>query len=250
MFLLLAVTSLIVPSAAHLMTDTSAQGIRAQSRGISVVILVSYVLWLFYQLKTHKSEFEAQSLKALEWTPSLLQEGSADRGMAAIGAGAAAASGGGVNLKNLLTNRDKDEEEEREEEVAYPRLSWTGSILTLMASVVLVAFVTEFATDSIQAILRRQKVSQTFLSLIILPLLSIDPMAIAVAMQDKMNMSISLALERCMQTCLMLVPLTVLLAWCMGVDEMNLEFEGFAIASLFASIIIVTYVVQEGESNW
>jgi Ca2+:H+ antiporter len=69
-------------------------------------------------------------------------------------------------------------------------------------------------------------------------------------MQDRMNMSISLALERCMQTCLLLVPLTVLLAWCMGVDDMNLEFDGFSVATLFASIIIVTYVVQEGKSNW
>lgn len=53
-----------------------------------------------------------------------------------------------------------------------------------------------------------------------------------------------------MQTCLLLVPLTVLLAWCMEIDEMKLEFDSFVIASLFASIVIVSYVVQEGQSNW
>jgi Ca2+:H+ antiporter len=75
-------------------------------------------------------------------------------------------------------------------------------------------------------------------------------MAINMAIQDKMNMSVSLALERCMQTCLMLVPLTVLLAWILEVDDMNLQFDGSAIATLFTVIIIVIYVVQEGRSDW
>lgn len=53
-----------------------------------------------------------------------------------------------------------------------------------------------------------------------------------------------------MQTSLMVIPLTVMLAWAMGINEMDLEFEGFPITTLFASIVIVTYVVQEGKSNW
>jgi Ca2+:H+ antiporter len=250
MFLLLAVTSLVIPSAAHMMTDTSTQGILAQSRGISVVILVSYALWLLFTLSTHRKQFDAPSMKAIKRESDKV-EGAAERGVAAIGAGTAAASGGGINMKNLLHQPDEEEEEEEEEEMfETPRLSVTGASITLIISVVLVAFNTEFATDSIQGILQRRHVSQTFLSLIILPILSIDPLAIEVAIQDTMNISISLTLERCMQTCLLLVPLTVLLAWCMGIDEMNLEFDGFVVASLFASIVIVSYVVQEGQSNW
>ena len=44
MLLLLGVTSLIIPTAAHLMTTTTKEGILAQSRGTSVVILLSHVL--------------------------------------------------------------------------------------------------------------------------------------------------------------------------------------------------------------
>jgi Ca2+/H+ antiporter len=36
----------------------------------------------------------------------------------------------------------------------------------------------------------------------------------------------------------------------MDVDDMNLEFDGFSVAKPFASIFLVTYVVQEGKSNW
>jgi Ca2+:H+ antiporter len=247
MLLLLAVTSLIFPSTAHLLTNTTQEGILAQSRGIAVVILVSYGLYLVFTLKTNRMMFDEQSLKSWKRPSRAVAEGAAARGIAAIGAGTAV-SGGGVNVKSLFKNPDEDEDEEEEPE--EPLFSLVGGIVILVLSVVLVAFNTQFATDSIQSILQAHKVSQTFLSLIILPLLSNDPMAINMAIKDKMDLSIMLALERCMQTCLLLVPLTVLLAWCMGVNDMDLNFDGFSIATLFASIIIVTYVVQEGKSNW
>lgn len=63
-------------------------------------------------------------------------------------------------------------------------------------------------------------------------------------------MSLALTLERYMQTALMVVPLIVLIAWGMHIDSMTLDFDGFTVAALFASIIIVTYVVQEGKSKW
>ncbi|KAF2024657.1 hypothetical protein EK21DRAFT_104520 [Setomelanomma holmii] len=207
MLLLLAVMSLIIPSAAHLLTDTTAEGILAQSRGISVVILVSYALWLRFTLFTHRVLFDEPTRKAPRLLSAKRKEGEAMRGIASIGAGTAAAAGGGVNAKSLFKNSDEDMEDD-EEFFETCELSLTGALITLIVSVVLIAFNTQFATDSIQSILQRRK------------------------------------------TCLMLVPLTVLLAWCMGVNEMDVEFDGFSIATLFASIIIVTYVVQEGKSNW
>ena len=46
--LLLAVLSLTVPSAAQRLTSTTPSGIKLQSRGSAVVLLVSYVLYLFF----------------------------------------------------------------------------------------------------------------------------------------------------------------------------------------------------------
>lgn len=247
MLLLLAVTSLVIPSAAHLMTDTSTQGLLAQSRSISVVILISYGLWLLFTLSIHRKQFNAPTMKSIKRVSGRIQEDAAARGIAAIGTGTAATSGGGVRSENLLYSVEEEEEEEGSE---MPWWSLCGAIVGLVIAVVLVAFHTDFATDDVQSILQRRKVSQTFLSLIILPMLSIDPVATDLALQDKMNISISLTLERCMQTGLLLVPLTVLLAWCMGVDKMNLDFDDFVVASLFAAIVIVSYVVQEDQSNW
>jgi Ca2+:H+ antiporter len=255
MLLLLGVSSHAIPTTARWMTmeeGIASEGILAESRGISVIILISYGLWLFFTLSTHRELFDAPPPKASKRLHRNLKEGEAIRGIAAIGAGSAAASGGGVNVKTLFKNPNQKHEDNYKEEESSDQctLSLTGAIITLIVSVVLLAFNTQFATDSIQAILQRRKVSQAFLSMIILPLLSIDPVAINAAMADKMDICISLALERCMQTCLLVVPLIVLLAWCMGVDDMDLNFDGFSIATLFVSVLIVTYVVRHGKSNW
>jgi Ca2+:H+ antiporter len=162
--------------------------------------------------------------------------------------------GGNIPKESLQGNAASDSgpvDDEHEGDVCEEyHMSLPGAIVTLVVSVVLLAFNTQFASDSIQALLQRRKVTQTFLSLIILPLLSIDPMAISMAMQNKMDISVSLALERCMQTSLIVIPLIVLLAWCMGINDMDLVFNQFLIASLFTSILVVTYVVQKGRSNW
>jgi Ca2+:H+ antiporter len=251
MLLLLAVVSLVIPTASHIMTNTTPGGILAQSRGTSVVILISYGLWVLFQLKTNQSMFREPAKPSLK-RPSLkrkleIEEGGAFRGIAQIGAATVAASGGGVNQEQLVRFSNAEAEDD---EIHEPQLNLPTAIATLTVSTALIGFNTSFATDSIQGVLQHAGLSKTFLGLVILPILSVDPTSIFVAMQDKMDMSISLTLERCMQTCLMVVPLVVLLAWCMKIDTMTLEFDSFSITALFASIIIVTYVVQEGKSNW
>ena len=246
MLLLLAVVSLVIPTASHIMTDTTPGGILAQSRGTSVVILTSYGLWLLFQLKTNSFMFEELAKPSLKRKSSKTEEGGGFRGIAQIGAVTAAASGGGVNQEQLVRYSNAVEDDEIDE----PQLTFWTAIVTLIVSTALIGFNTSFATDSIQGVLQHAGLSKTFLGLIILPILSVSPTSIFVAMQDKMNASISLTLEGCMQTCLMVVPLVVLLAWCMRIDTMTLEFDSFSITALFASIIIVTYVIQEGKSNW
>ena len=64
MMLLLTILSLIVPTASHLMDGLSRHDILVQSRGTSVIIIFSYGLYLFFQLKTHAYMFMEPSQKA------------------------------------------------------------------------------------------------------------------------------------------------------------------------------------------
>lgn len=243
MLLLLAVLSLVVPTAAHLMTDMTPAEILSQSRGVSLIILVSYLLWMYFQLgpwgRYMVQGVESQPARTFPHIP----KGLAAKEFANIGAATAAAAGGFVNAeKNVIDNE--------EEEEVKPDLGLITSVITLLFATVLVGFNTQFATDSIQGLLTNAGLSINFIGIVVLPLLSLDPLSIKMAIKDEMDMSISLTLEKCMQTALMIIPLVMILGWILGKDDMTLEFDGFIVVALFASIIIVTYVVQEGKSNW
>ena len=53
-----------------------------------------------------------------------------------------------------------------------------------------------------------------------------------------------------MQIALLIIPLIVVLGWILGNDDMNLDFDGFQIAVLFVSVLLVNYLIQDGKSHW
>jgi Ca2+:H+ antiporter len=56
-FLMLSVASLIVPTASHLFTGSTTEQIAGQSRGTSIVLLLAYGSYVFFQLKSHSEVF-------------------------------------------------------------------------------------------------------------------------------------------------------------------------------------------------
>lgn len=261
MLLLLACLSLVIPTAAHNFANTSPEGIASQSRGTAIVIMISYVLWLLFQLKWNRELFENSEKKGRkernltekqrmkrdakkEVKRQLKRAWDAKTKKPSVSSSSASMA---PIDENAVASDTSDGFSDGEPDAT---LSYATSITMLVVSTALIALNTEFATRTIEGLLTEAGLSETFVGLIIMPLLSIDPMCISVAKLDNVDLSISLTLERCMQTALMVVPLIVLLAWWMGISEMNMQFDTFPILALFASIIIVTYVVQEGKSNW
>ena len=230
--LLLAATSLVIPTASHLIIGISQADILRQSRGTCVTMLMSYGLFLLFQLKTHREMYNEPSEKS----EKPLESGLASKGIAAIGGMSAATTG-----MQLAERRKKKED--------TPQLSVWIAISTIVISTVLIAFNTQFATYSIEGLLDKAGLSATFVGLVILPLLSDDPTTIVNACEDKMDLSLGLTLGKCMQTALMVIPLVVIIAWGMGV-ELTLVFNAFEILALFAAILIVGYIVQDGKSTW
>ena len=71
-----------------------------------------------------------------------------------------------------------------------------------------------------------------------------------VAIKDKMDLSIAVAVGSSMQIALLVIPLIVILGWALGIDEMNLYFDGFQVMILFVSVLLVNYLIQDGKSNY
>ena len=74
--------------------------------------------------------------------------------------------------------------------------------------------------------------------------------AAAEAVKDKMNSLIATVMGRSMQIALLLLPLIVILGWALGIDDMDLYFDGFQITILFVSVLLVNYLIQDGKSNY
>ena len=159
-----------------------------------------------------------------------------------VGAKAAATVDGDFTKDHMVEDKVEDEKKK-------PQLTVWTAIGTIVISTVLIAFNTQFATESINGLLNQAGLTPTFVGLVILPLLSNDLTTLIVAYKDEMDLSLALTIGKCMQTAMMVVPLVVVIGWGMRVD-MTLQFNGFEVVSLFASILIVNHIMQDGRSTW
>ena len=240
--LALAIGSLIIPTAFQKFAKEDS-GVAPTSRGTSVLLLVTYGCYLLFQLRTHVDMYNEPSQKAPKKPRGKKSPGEAFKAMATAGASSsAAAAGGGINQEQLV------QEEEDEEEV--PSLTKIGALVTLAGSTVLVALCAEYMVSAIDAV--ADDVSEEFIGLILLPIVgnaAEHATAVTVAIKDKMDLSIGVAVGSSLQIALLVLPLMVMLNWwgvgkADGVEPMTLGFDGFQVVVLFIAIIVVNYLIQ------
>lgn len=257
--LALCIASLIIPTVFHNMIAEDdivagdAEKNQELSRGTAVILLFVYGCYLTFQLKTHATMYNAPSQKVEKRKSSRKAEGDATRGIAAIGAGTAAVAGGGINRNTTFKNPDENHaDNQEEEEFETPQLSVIGALVTLAFSTTLVAFCSEFMVSSIDGLTETGGISTTFVGLILLPIVgnaAEHATAVTVAIKDKMDLSIGVAVGSSMQIALLVFPLIVILGWILGKDCMTLYFDTFQIATLFVSVLLVNYLIQDGKSR-
>ncbi|KAF2121508.1 Sodium/calcium exchanger protein-domain-containing protein [Lophiotrema nucula] len=255
--LALCVASLIIPTVFHitLADDAAPDGQRNQelSRGTAVILLVVYGCYLFFQLKSHVDMYNAPSQKTPKNKSKKVEEGVVSRGLASVGAGTAAATGGVINNQTKLIKNQQEMDDDEEDEIEVPQLSVVGALVTLGLSTTMVAFCSEFMVSSIDGLTATGGVSTTFVGLILLPIVgnaAEHATAVTVAIKDKMDLAIGVAVGSSMQIALLVLPLTVILGWILGKDCMTLYFDTFQIATLFVSVLLVNYLIQDGKSHW
>ncbi|KAF9095138.1 hypothetical protein BGX29_008413 [Mortierella sp. GBA35] len=140
-------------------------------------------------------------------------------------------------------------ENEEEEEPVLP--VWMSITLLLVVTLV-VAYCAEFLVDSIEGLSESWHISPTFIGLILLPIVgnaAEHVTAVTVAMKNKMDLAIGVAIGSSMQIALFVTPVMVIIGWIIG-QPMTLFFNTFETCIMFVSVLIVNYLIQDGESNW
>ncbi|KAJ0391205.1 hypothetical protein ATCC90586_012225 [Pythium insidiosum] len=144
-----------------------------------------------------------------------------------------------------LFQEDDDEEEEVD-------LSKRGSAIVLFVSTLLVALFSEFLVGSIDGFAADLRISKSFIGIILLPIVgnAVEHVtAVKVAMHDKMELAMGVAVGSATQVSLFVVPVVVLAGWALG-QPMSLAFPQFDIMIYLMSIIIVYAIIADGKSNW
>ncbi|KAL9027075.1 MAG: hypothetical protein Q9196_004353, partial [Gyalolechia fulgens] len=251
--LALAIASLVIPAAFEAWAANNGENAAEEanvtklSQGTAVLLLLVYAAYLIFQLKTHMTMYNAPSPKGVKRHPKV-GAGDANRGMAQMGAGISAAMGG--------ANAQETPLREPEEEKEPPQLSLFTALLTLGISTAFVGICAEFMTDAIDPITKPcGPLPRTFVGLILLPIVgnaAEHATAVTVAIKDKMDLAIGVAVGSSMQIALLVIPFVVILGWILGTHDpdMNLAFDAFQIILLFVSILLVNYLIQDGESHW
>ncbi|KAH9884084.1 Calcium/proton exchanger [Xylariomycetidae sp. FL2044] len=244
--MMLSAASIVLPGALFMIIDRASGADKADrsatilslSRGTAIILLVLYVLYLWFQLRTHHNLFGNQAAEAGAET-------GAEAGIEAGPAQLQAAAGGSDTL-NGITSNDGDAEEEE------THMSPWSAAVVLVVTTVLVAICADYLVDSIDSIVERAHISRSFIGLILIPIVgnaAEHVTAVVVAIKDKMDLAMGVAIGSSIQIALFVTPFLVVLGWMMN-KEMDLHFELFETVAFALSVLVVIYTVQDGNSNY
>ncbi|KAL8700667.1 MAG: hypothetical protein Q9201_005322 [Fulgogasparrea decipioides] len=127
-----------------------------------------------------------------------------------------------------------------------PPMSKTASVVLLLGSTALVALCAEFMVDSINELVVNTPLSETFVGLIILPIVgnaAEHVTAITVAAKNKMDLVIGVAVGSSIQIATFITPLVVIIGWILDKD-MPLYFTLFETVTLFVTTFVVSSMIQ------
>ncbi|KAM1255016.1 hypothetical protein TB2_028836 [Malus domestica] len=173
------------------------------SRTSSIFMLIAYVAYIFFQLKTHRQLFESQ---------------------------------------------EEDEDEDGEKAVIgfWSAFSW------LVGMTIIIALLSEYVVGTIEAASNSWGISVNFISIILLPIVgnaAEHAGSIIFALKNKLDISLGVALGSASQISMFVVPLSVIVAWIMGI-QMDLDFSLLETGSLAFTIIITAFTLQDGTSHY
>ncbi len=126
---------------------------------------------------------------------------------------------------------------------------WVG---VLLAATLVVAVESEWLVGSLEVATSQLGLSELFTGVILLPIIgnaAEHATAVTVALKNKMDLSLSVAVGSSMQIALFVAPILVIAGWLLG-KPMDLDFNNFQLIAVAVSILIANSISSDGSSNW
>jgi Ca2+:H+ antiporter len=209
----LAVIAILIPTAINFTSvGIDMDILQTLSVAVAVVLIVVYGLTLLFSMKTHAYLCEVGS--GVESTESLKP------GMV------------------------------EEQSTHKPNLwLWMG---VLLATTLFVAIESEFLVGTLEEATAKLGLTELFTGVILLPIIgnaAEHATAVVVALKDKMDLSVSVAVGSSLQIALFVAPVLVLAGWVIG-QPMDLNFSPFELVAVTVAVLITNSISSDGRSNW
>ncbi|MEB3267880.1 MAG: calcium/proton exchanger, partial [Leptolyngbya sp.] len=206
-------------------TETTLQNL---SNAVAIVLIGVYGLTLLFSMKTHTYLYDAGTAELAEADGAIAQGGD--------GPLAAAAS----------TDTDPHDPGEGHQ----PNLKlW---VPVLLAATLVVAVESELLVDALEVATEQLGLTSLFTGVIVLPVIgnaAEHATAVTVAMKNKMDLSVSVAVGSSLQIALFVAPVLVLAGWVIG-QPMDLNFNPFELVAVAVAVLIANSISSDGRSNW
>lgn len=115
-----------------------------------------------------------------------------------------------------------------------------------------VVVTSELLVGAVEPVVVSLGISEFFVGIILIPIIgnvAEHLVAVKVAMQNKMDLSVEIAIASSLQIALFVAPVLVFLSLLLG-NPLQLIFNEFELLALIAGVIVTAIVSVDGESNW
>jgi Ca2+:H+ antiporter len=239
----LAMIAILVPTTVGLTADTiQAPTLQTLSNAVAVVLIVVYGLSLLFSMKTHAYLLDVglAEFASAEATP--LETAAKDEFHRISSDNQPEKSG----ESNAATSAAADlPAESRQQRLWF----WVG---VLLAATVAVAVESELLVSSLEVATQQLGLTELFTGVILLPLFgnaAEHASAVTVAIKNKMELSVSVAMGSSLQIALFVAPMLVLAGWYWQ-QPMDLNFGSLELVSVAVAVLIVNSISGDGRSNW
>ncbi|MBK8092194.1 MAG: calcium/proton exchanger [Verrucomicrobiaceae bacterium] len=141
-----------------------------------------------------------------------------------------------------------------EEEKALGTHGWSKgkSMLVLFVATALVAVMSEFLVGAVEAASHTLGLTEVFVGVILVAIIgnaAEHSTAVLMALKNKMNLSINIAVGSSLQVALFVAPVLVFVSYAFG-NPMDLIFTPMEVVAVGVSVSVTALISQDGESNW
>jgi Ca2+:H+ antiporter len=215
--LVLAVVALIIPSVfSGSIGPLGSLEVEVLSLGVAMIMIIVYVLGVVYSLRIQSGPLTAR--------PSV----------------------------EVSQKTDHDAVSQAQVAGWHPAWSLRKALFILGISTAGVVYLSELLIGSVEPVVTSLGISEFFVGIILIPIIgnvAEHLVAVKVAIQDEMELSVEIAIASSLQIALFVAPVLVFISLLMG-NPLLLIFNEFELLALIGGVLIAALVSMDGESNW